>query len=70
MVDPEVRERAGKRLLHLPPERRVRIVRQPVVLPAHVGELGLQEQLIARDPGGRDRRRDPGLEVASVARME
>ena len=65
-------ERAGKRLLHLPPERRVRIVRQPVVLPAHVGELGLQEQLIARDPGGRDRRPDPGLEVvlALVRRVD
>ena len=43
-----------------------------LVLPAHVGELGLQEQLIARDPGGRDCRPDSGLEVvlALVRRVD
>src|SRR5215470_11633423 len=41
-------QRAGHRLGDLGPNRRRGVIRQPVILPAHVGELRLQEDIGAR----------------------
>ena len=64
VVGAQVLERRRERLRHLLAVRRRRVVRQAMILPADVGELGLQEQLGARDdavadgaPRSRRRRR-------------
>ena len=64
-VDAEVLERARERLRDLRRDRRVRVVRQAVVLPVAERELGLQEQLVARHRRrlAADRRADAGLVV-------
>ena len=48
VVDAEVLERAFEGLHDLPPDRRARVVRQPVVLGVAKRELRLEEHLIAR----------------------
>ncbi len=48
-VDPEVLERARERLGDLLGDRRGRVVRKAIVLPFAMGELGLEEQILASD---------------------
>ena len=67
VVGPEVLERAGERLRDLRGEIGRGIVGQAVVLAVPVGELGLQEEVAARDHaraiGGGEPLTDAGLEV-------
>ena len=48
-LDAEVLERARERLLDLGGDRRVGVVGQPVVLASAIRELGLEEELVARE---------------------
>jgi len=59
----EVLERARVRLHDLISDRRLRVVGKPMVLPVAERELGLDEQLVARDSGASDRVADTLLEV-------
>ena len=66
-VGSEVLDGACQGLVHLVGKRRLRVIGEPVVLPLSVRELGLQEQLFARDDprgrGLRDGLPDAGLVV-------
>ena len=67
VIGAQVLERAGHRLGDLRGEVGVRVVGQPVVLAALVGELRLEEEIRARDHaravGGGEPLTDAGLEV-------
>ena len=69
VVGAEMLERAGHRLGDLRGQAGGRVVRQPVVLAALIGELRLQEQIRARDDaravGGGEPLTDAGFEVVA-----
>src|SRR5205823_6343105 len=62
-LDAQVLQRARIRLFHLPPDRRLRVIGKPRILPGAKSELGLNEELSTSDARTAHCRPDARFEI-------